>query len=679
MSPPPLGPRSTVCAVIPHYGCEAWLAQAVESLLEQSRPPDAVVVVDDASPEPPVDVIAGFPEATMLAATSNGGPYRLVQAVIDRTAFDAYLFQDADDWSAPDRLEVLLAEAERTGAELIGSHEVRVLVDQGDVHPVRYPLDVNAALAEQPTAFPLLHPTSMVGRDLLARLGGFATGMRFSGDAEFLRRAAHAARVVNADHVGYFRRKRAGSLTTDPATGLGSPERRGVQEVLATRALYNADALARGKAPDLRPWRTAPPPDLHHLSGPPLGAAGVARRRRPAPAPAAGGPVFVMGPPRSALDLISWALGQHPSLHALADGTWLAGVASDLACRTAAPGSLAPAGLLPAVGPVLRRAACAPGRRLVAPGVEVAAAALDLAELFGDARFVHVVRDADDAVAALLASPTDGGVFHTVAGAWRSWLHNAQAAFDAEVALGPERVLRIRHRDLVEDPEPVLRRCLTFLEEAWHPACLRPLLGLETPDADPAPEAATTAASRKLSRLLDRAQPTRAAHRDVAREAASRRRAATAAGATARRPETLVERVRALVTDAVPAGATVIVASKGDDRLLELDDRTGWHLPQVAGGIYAGHHPADSDDAIGQVESLRSRGAEYLAVPASGLWWLGHYDGLRRYLGGCAELVAMNQESGAVWRLTSPGDHGRHGAAYLFAAVSPGLLARGHP
>ena len=144
----------------------------------------------------PIDIVATYPEVTLLGAEDNGGPYRAVQSVIDATSFDAYLFGDADDWSAPDRLEVLLDVAAHRGAELVGSHEVRVLVDQGDMVPVRYPLDVNAVLSENPTAFPLLHPTSLVGSDLLRRIGGFATGLRFSGDAELLRRAAHAARVV---------------------------------------------------------------------------------------------------------------------------------------------------------------------------------------------------------------------------------------------------------------------------------------------------------------------------------------------------------------------------------------------------------------------------------------------------------------------------------------------------
>ena len=65
-------------------------------------------MIDDASDEPPLEIVARLPHVTLLHADRNVGPYRLVQQVIEETDYDAYLFQDADDWSAPDRLEQLL-------------------------------------------------------------------------------------------------------------------------------------------------------------------------------------------------------------------------------------------------------------------------------------------------------------------------------------------------------------------------------------------------------------------------------------------------------------------------------------------------------------------------------------------------------------------------------------------
>lgn len=94
----------------------------------------------------------------------------------------------------------------------------------------------------------------------------------------------------------------------------------------------------------------------------------------------------------------------------------------------------------------------------------------------------------------------------------------------------------------------------------------------------------------------------------------------------------LRERIRQAVADTVPLGATVLVVSRGDDELLRLDGKSAWHFPRGEGGGYAGHHPADSDRAIAHLEELRTRGADHLLVPRTGLWWLDHYQELRRHL-----------------------------------------------
>lgn len=262
--------ESRVMAIIPHYRCEEYLQQCLESLFQQTRPPDAVVVADDASPEPPEAIVRRFPGATLISMQENSGPYRIIQQVIDSSAFDAYLFQDADDWSAPDRLQRLLAEAEKTGAELVGSQELRVFCGEGPVNiirPVCYPLDVNRALSVKP-GHPLLHPTSMVSRALARRIGGFACGLRFGGDTEFLLRAAFVARIVNIPGFCYYRRSRPGSLTTAPATGLGSPPREMLLKALKERALENMARRNDGLEPILEPLKTCSPAVWRHVCGP---------------------------------------------------------------------------------------------------------------------------------------------------------------------------------------------------------------------------------------------------------------------------------------------------------------------------------------------------------------------------------------------------------------------------
>ncbi|MEG3881896.1 glycosyltransferase family 2 protein [Microcoleus sp. herbarium7] len=257
--------KSRVLAVIPHYRCEQFLHRCLQSLVTQTRPLDGIVVIDDGSESPPVDIVRDFPQVTLLASALNVGPYRLIQQVICQTNYDAYLFQDADDWSSSYRLELLLAAAENYGAELVGTQELRVFEDDR-VLPVVYPLNVSAALAAKP-GHPLLHPTSLVSRNLVLRLGGFATGLRFSGDTEFLLRAQFAATIVNVPDFGYFRRHRAGSLTTDRATGLDSPVRLELIQQLKKRAIANSAAVRSSKLPDLRPLETAGEIELNYIAG----------------------------------------------------------------------------------------------------------------------------------------------------------------------------------------------------------------------------------------------------------------------------------------------------------------------------------------------------------------------------------------------------------------------------
>lgn len=265
----PVMPTASVLAVIPHYQCEPWLHRCLTSLMQQTRPPDQVVVVDDGSPRPPVDILHDFSTVTLLAACEHVGPYRLIQQVIEDTAYDYYCFQDADDWSSCDRLSRLLATATATNADLVGTQEIRVDASDGSITPVSYPLDVNAALQDQP-GHPLLHPTSLVRRRLVVAVGGFATGLHFGGDTEFLLRAAWVGRIVNDDQATYFRQKRPDSLTTDSRTGLGSPARQALLRLLKQRANDNRAAFQHGTALNLAPLRRAPHIQLHHLTGPQL-------------------------------------------------------------------------------------------------------------------------------------------------------------------------------------------------------------------------------------------------------------------------------------------------------------------------------------------------------------------------------------------------------------------------
>jgi GT2 family glycosyltransferase len=113
----------------------------------------------------------------------------------------------------------------------------------------------------------------------------------------------------------------------------------------------------------------------------------------------------------------------------------------------------------------------------------------------------------------------------------------------------------------------------------------------------------------------------------------------------------LKERIRPVVEATIPPDEVVLVVSRGDNSLVELAGRQGRHFPQEADGAYAGRHPADSAEAIAQLEELRARGARYLLIPAGDAWWLEHYDDFGRHLRDRYEALTHAGAPCLVFRL----------------------------
>lgn len=114
-----------------------------------------------------------------------------------------------------------------------------------------------------------------------------------------------------------------------------------------------------------------------------------------------------------------------------------------------------------------------------------------------------------------------------------------------------------------------------------------------------------------------------------------------------------IQHARDVIGRATPPGATVAIVSRGDEAVVALDGRTGWHFPLADDGSYAGAHPATGSEAVDQLEAVRDRGAEFFAIPAPSAWWLGYYGDLRKHLethyrvidtdGGHCVLVSLRE------------------------------------
>jgi rhamnopyranosyl-N-acetylglucosaminyl-diphospho-decaprenol beta-1,3/1,4-galactofuranosyltransferase len=115
---------ASVAAVVVTFQRRDLLRLTLRSLLDQERPPDELVVVDNASTDGTAELLEQeFPEVTHLRMRANLGPAGALAAGFDhargRRHGWAWTVAD-DDVARPDALRVLLEAARRVGDQRLG-------------------------------------------------------------------------------------------------------------------------------------------------------------------------------------------------------------------------------------------------------------------------------------------------------------------------------------------------------------------------------------------------------------------------------------------------------------------------------------------------------------------------------------------------------------------------------
>jgi glycosyltransferase involved in cell wall biosynthesis len=188
------GFSSTISVIIPAYNAEAYLAEALESVLAQGEPIHEVIVVDDGSTDRTAEVAAKFGAPIRYLRQDNAGASAARNHGIREATGEWIAFLDADDLWEPHRLsaECRILEAnpdlvwvagEFAYGYIDGSRTCRVatpeafslLSDQGVFD------DFYAATA----AGVVFSTCSMlIRRDVFDEIGGFDESLITSGDRD---------------------------------------------------------------------------------------------------------------------------------------------------------------------------------------------------------------------------------------------------------------------------------------------------------------------------------------------------------------------------------------------------------------------------------------------------------------------------------------------------------------
>ncbi len=223
-------PRDTVSVIIPTYNSADVLVDALSSVLEQTRPADEIIVVDDGSSDDTESVCRQFGDAITYIRQSNAGASTARNTGAAAASGCWLAFLDADDVWDPEKLEIQMAALERHPEAHFTIAAANVWSARESVY-YKYewtgsldPRKLRSALLVR-NIFTGLCSTLVVRRDAFDAVGGFADG-KLSEDRRI-------ALDLLAEHRGLILQDALVSQRAGPAS-FGDPEimRRAMLELI---------------------------------------------------------------------------------------------------------------------------------------------------------------------------------------------------------------------------------------------------------------------------------------------------------------------------------------------------------------------------------------------------------------------------------------------------------------
>lgn len=185
-----------VSVVISAYNAAAYLGEAIESVLAQTRPADEIVVVDDGSTDATATVARGYANrGVRLVQQPNQGAGASRNRGIRETSGELLAFLDGDDLWLPQKLERQLAYlAAHPEAALVSCIRWHWSQASDERHIEYFGVRPGRSLRHENVVRNVVGNPSMtlIRRAVLDVVGGFDTSLRWGQDWElFMRIAEH--------------------------------------------------------------------------------------------------------------------------------------------------------------------------------------------------------------------------------------------------------------------------------------------------------------------------------------------------------------------------------------------------------------------------------------------------------------------------------------------------------
>ncbi len=212
--------KPLISVIMPAYNAGKYIRQAIESILNQTYPYLELLIADDASKDNTKKIIESYtdPRIKKFHNEKNLGYLKTCNKLFEKATGDYIAFQDADDFSAPDRFEKQLKafeEDSRLGA--IGCNKTAVDTKNNPMFSTNFFLKHEDILNHIPEYFSVIPNSYLFKKDVYDTIGGYNEYFDRIGaeDYYWTYLIMEKFELINLQQPLYFYRYNPNSITGD--------------------------------------------------------------------------------------------------------------------------------------------------------------------------------------------------------------------------------------------------------------------------------------------------------------------------------------------------------------------------------------------------------------------------------------------------------------------------------
>ena len=205
-----------ISVILPIYNAQAFIADAVKSVLTQSVQDFELILIDDASSDRTSEILTGMldPRIRVIRHDANRGLVTSLNEGLRLASGNFIARMDHDDIALPDRFARQLALLEQHSSIGVVGTGYRLIDGVGALGLSYRPLVTHEEISWAMSFLcPLAHPTVMARRDLLIAHGGYNEYAAYAEDYDLWERLSRQVRFANLPEPLLLLRKHEGNMT----------------------------------------------------------------------------------------------------------------------------------------------------------------------------------------------------------------------------------------------------------------------------------------------------------------------------------------------------------------------------------------------------------------------------------------------------------------------------------